>query len=841
MPHPSRIYPSDEELGKRNDDYRPTRTNSWLPWRSRPAQYRKRRIVVLLLAGLLIWLLWTNLPDSYQIGRVAQIVAHVPGERDDSADPVEPTGPPPHITDRDAVQASEHYFSGSIRFFRLADSLHAISNTLGHRPTNRNILFAAAHPKSAATLLPMACEMARLKRNFVHMAIMGRDDISIAELKEINGINDKDCTLYWHDARPDYSKWSSDTRMSASVSAALNHINSYMHPQVIFIDASDDEDGYFSKAVTTKGNSLEISIIPIPDGKLEDFLWAARLDSGSLSAWFKPTIDVLVHAPAKTSGSLIRLLRSLERTDYSGFPPPRLTIELPSDADKETRNFISKFVWPPQPKGAVKDPLKRQELMVIHRIARERASPEEASIRLIESFYPSKSSDSHVVLLSPQAELSPRWFHYLYYIVLEHKYSPYQLVPNRNLAGVSLENPSLHLDGSSTFKSPTVADVRDEWYSKYAQDLAVPFLWQAPNANAALYFGDKWAELHSFLTYRLTNFHNTKASGDSLQRQKLISSSQPAWTEYLLELMRARGYTLLYPGSSDSSDALATVHNNPSLPAEEFDKPPSDSKLDSKAKPDPNEPFTLNPADSAALLAAESLPTTDSPPASQAASLPLHALLPFDGALPDLTHIPMLAPDGTPLKSLFASQTPDDRAKEAHDAAVLLDDDDLDSSNPPSSSSSTTSASLLAARFAAHFRATLGGCPTTDATRPRVLAPGSARDLFCLGDGSDEFDDGPARANPAGEATPRTDPERSWNVKPGDKVAEEEAAAVERKKLMEEGKRKNAAAVGVGVAGAGVPEGWVGVPTVEEARRAEAEEGGDEVAEAVRAAKGVDV
>ena len=788
-------------------------------------QYRRKRLVVLLAAGLFIWLIWTSVPESssfhpldYPIGQVARIVGHV--QEDDILDPKEPTGPPPRMMDGGALEASEHYFSGMIRFFRLADSLNAISKTLGHRPTNRNVLFAAANLKSAASLIPMACEMAKWNRNFVHVAIMGRDDTKIDELKELNGIDEEDCTLYWHDARPDYSAWSTDGRMSVSVAAGLNHMNQYMHPQIVFIDGSTQEDAYFSKAITTKSNALNTPIVSIPDEKLEYLRWATRLDSGSLHAWYKPTIDILVHAPAKASGSLVRLLRSLERADYSALPPPRLTIELPSDAEDWTRDFIKNFFWPPRSEEEKKDPSKRNELNLRHRIARERVSPEDASVRFVESFYPVKTSDSHVLLLSPQAELSPQWYHYLYYTMLQHKYSPYQVVEAPNLAGISLQTPSFYLDGSTAFKAPTAKDTQDRWYSKYSEDSAVPFMWQAPNANAVLYFGNKWAELHSFLTHRLTASNKAKTAGEPLQKKKLISSAQPAWTEYLLELMRARGYALLYPGPYDSSDTLITMESNPSRPAEEFDKPPPDS--DSSEKIDSDDTFIPALKDKEILLAAESLPFSDGQVASQAASLPIHALLPFDGELPELSHTLMLSYEGFPLKSPFVFKTADDREDEREEAALS---DDAARQIPIRSST------VLASKYAAHFRATIGGCSDADATRPRKETPGSARDLFCFDDGSDNQFEEAGRFDKSGERLPEVDPKESWTRPEGTDEGVEQRRDDEKMREQE-----------VGVRAQGKDTKWqdVGKPGGEKAPKVDqaAAAGGDEVAQAVQAANG---
>ena len=82
------------------------------------------------------------------------------------------------------------------------------------------------------------------------------------------------------DARPDYSRWSSDFRMEASVNAALGHIHSFMHPQVYIID--DGDELFFVKQIRTKGLETGKSIIELPTDAASRLMWITRLDSGSL-------------------------------------------------------------------------------------------------------------------------------------------------------------------------------------------------------------------------------------------------------------------------------------------------------------------------------------------------------------------------------------------------------------------------------------------------------------------------------------------------------------------------------------------------------------------------------
>lgn len=89
-------------------------------------------------------------------------------------------------------------YNGPLKLPHLGPSLEAIMlETQGRMQQNRNVLFSAASLKSAALLLPMACQMAIERQSYVHFALMSRSDISIKELLAINGI-DKSCPLVMH-------------------------------------------------------------------------------------------------------------------------------------------------------------------------------------------------------------------------------------------------------------------------------------------------------------------------------------------------------------------------------------------------------------------------------------------------------------------------------------------------------------------------------------------------------------------------------------------------------------------------------------------------------------------
>jgi hypothetical protein len=98
----------------------------------------------------------------------------------------------------EAAAETKHWFNGPIKFYDLASSLNAIAkNTKGGGLGTRHVLFAASNVKSAGILLPLACEMANFKRNDVHFAFMGRDDISLDLLKQVNGVK-AGCDVWFH-------------------------------------------------------------------------------------------------------------------------------------------------------------------------------------------------------------------------------------------------------------------------------------------------------------------------------------------------------------------------------------------------------------------------------------------------------------------------------------------------------------------------------------------------------------------------------------------------------------------------------------------------------------------
>ncbi|KAI5248580.1 hypothetical protein E4T43_01370 [Aureobasidium subglaciale] len=710
-----RLFSSDDYLGKRDDDLR--RRPGSQPWSwSTMLRMRRRRLAMGLIGAFLIWLFVHNIPTD--LGSVDQRMGRPlrPGHRvggvefgyrpptrpaQQPASPKagstkEPTGPPPKS--QAVIQQNDHHYAGPVRFYKLAKTIQAIARTMGHRKDNRNILFAASNLKSAANLLPMACEMARIDKNFVHFTLVGREAIPLEDVLEINGVDRDSRDIFFHDARCDYSEYSTDARAEAAVVGALGHIQMYMHPQAIIIDDSSVEDAFFIRALRSKLANLATPLIEIPKGKYEDFLWMTRLDSGGLTSWHKPSVNILIHAQPHSSGSLLRLLHSIKTADYSGLSYPDITINLPADVEPFARDYLRDFQWPPyqDPTGP-----RQRQVKLHHRISTVKTTSETNALRFLESFYPVDPDHSHVLLLSTQTELSPLYYHYLMYHLLQHRYSADGSDDGDNLFGLVLAAPDSYLNGTSPFHTMTMSDT--ERNTKAIEDLSVPFLWQAPNADAALIFGDIWAEVHDYLKNRLRAAHGTSSVQQApTKRAKLISETQPGWLEYMLELMRARGWRNHYPAQLDAG-AWATVHRDLFQKPEEYSNtpakivdPPKETKVDMGI--DEDEPFLrAEPAAEQIRRQEEYLDRKEHDTLQH--SQPLHAMLPYETKLTGIALLPALEFGGQEVEREEFKR--------------------------------------LATEYRPMLRAQVGGCNAVEASNDRKYDFGKTGDLFCFLDQPD--------------------------------------------------------------------------------------------------------
>ncbi len=168
------MFLSDEELGKKNDDHKPTKLptirpqQQWAPSRPSPRQTLKRLAVVFLVV-IIIYLFVHNISTDVPIrdrrrpiyqhgdGEALESLQNSAAEEAERAAAAEPScAPGARRSSRTILMTGRSSF-GPCRF------LYEIGGTGGCHPTNRNILFAASSLQSAAALLQVACRWA-LKR-----------------------------------------------------------------------------------------------------------------------------------------------------------------------------------------------------------------------------------------------------------------------------------------------------------------------------------------------------------------------------------------------------------------------------------------------------------------------------------------------------------------------------------------------------------------------------------------------------------------------------------------------------------------------------------------------------
>jgi hypothetical protein len=166
-----------------------------------------------------------------------------------------------------------------------------------------------------------------------------------------------------------------------------------------------------------------------------------------------------------------------------------------------------------------------------------------------------------MLVLSPNTELASGYFQLLMYTLLEYKYGAQSEHLAERMIGISLDLPSLAPDGSSNL--PWVED-----------NVSEPMiLWQAPTSHAGLYFGDKWVELHDFLSNRLMvdpSFERKCRTTPTLPHE------YPTWLQAVQEMMQAGDYYMLYPTfqSADGRRAVTVHRELLRLPEEHLQEEP---------------------------------------------------------------------------------------------------------------------------------------------------------------------------------------------------------------------------------------------------------------------------
>ena len=703
-----------ENLAKRDDNYRPERYKIPSTWRFPRFYVRKRRLILFILAIVIVWLIWSfssaNEQDNiFRNGGNTGRLFGLPKSRSES------------IQDQrnyDLNDPSSQFYAGSINLPELTDSLYSSLETDPYSEISQSVLFAASNLSSISRLLPLACEMARRERNFVHFVILSRESLPLKTILEINGVYTKHCPMFTHDGRPDNPEHSTDKRARSATRYAVDKVLYHVQPRAVITDDFLSENSFFTDSIVRRCEEYETTLIQIPKGDIKRFFWMSRMDGGSLSAWHKSSVDILVPVQSGSAGSLNRLFNSLKTADYSGFRMPRLILELPAKVDSTTREILDEVIWPPDSEGTSD---VNSGLILRHRVLHQAETSKEASLNFLESFWPTHERNSHVLLLTPRTELSPLFYHYLHYASMTYRYTLPSKSQARSLLGIALDAPIFY--SNVTNPSPQVSSMSTET-RKPTQgngiDSNTPFLWGSPNMNA-LIFGDKWKELHSFV-----GLHMVKERTKSYDSNKLFHDpSQPPWIEYLLKLMRARGYTIFHPSIEPPSQLAVTngvnAYNHQlkmpksSFGIDESEMPPSllasiqksrtessGSPLSSPSLSSDNDQNENNNNNNRALATSQHF---------------LHDILSPDGELPKADHLPIISHQGKLLSWSEAKQSADD--------------------------------------FADWFRREIGGCPASSISDADVGADDTLSSSSALADSGIEYPATPLLKGRKGKSTER--------------------------------------------------------------------------------------
>lgn len=170
---------------------------------------------------------------------------------------------------------------------------------------------------------------------------------------------------------------------------------------------------------------------------------------------------------------------------------------------------------------------------------------------IVESWYPT-SNHTYGVILEDDIEVSPLFYAWLKFAILHYRYTASGRQSSQRLFGVSLYSPKnveLRPEGRQPF------DARNLFH-ELNLPVNTPYLSQVPCSWGAAYFPEIWREYHQYLGLRLgeTSLELSETIVPDVRSNRWPRS----WKKYFIELVYARGYTMLYPNYEN----FASFSNN---------------------------------------------------------------------------------------------------------------------------------------------------------------------------------------------------------------------------------------------------------------------------------------
>ena len=198
---------ADEEMGKKDDDHRPSDQSRFLP-RQHRAIPRPRRILFAIIALFLVYEFFKHMPTDLKPApdrlnpAIAKLreesIARLSGSANSPTIPKLDTVPLDNLSPVKGSESNrkEEAYDGIIQYHELTRSLPRYKYS--QKTSSRAVVFAASSLRSVSDLLPLACRMAGQRLNYVHFTLMGKEEVSIEGIKEVNRIRDSECPMTWH-------------------------------------------------------------------------------------------------------------------------------------------------------------------------------------------------------------------------------------------------------------------------------------------------------------------------------------------------------------------------------------------------------------------------------------------------------------------------------------------------------------------------------------------------------------------------------------------------------------------------------------------------------------------
>lgn len=236
--------------------------------------------------------------------------------------------------------------------------------------------------------------------------------------------------------------------------------------------------------------------------------------------WHIPKIDIVVITNNRPH-SLDRLLDSLKASHYFG-DSVSMSVSMEQTADPTTHRMIGNVRWPHGP------------LHVRHRIMLGGLMP-----AIVESWYP-PDNDTYGVFLEDDVEVSPLFYAWLKFSLLQYRYTVAGRALSQRLFGVSLYQPKsveLRPEGRRPFDAHNL-------FAQLSLPHNSPYLSQVPCSWGAAYFPEAWREFHQYLSLRLSE-HSIDIS-DTIVPDVRSNRWPKSWKKYFIEMVYLRGYMMLW-------------------------------------------------------------------------------------------------------------------------------------------------------------------------------------------------------------------------------------------------------------------------------------------------------